>query len=310
MLGILSGLLTGLFGFFITGDITTKINVQISKGTQFVVQATGGVGLAVATVLWWGSSLGLVASHSQAVSQLSDLLNDGRGATLQVTSPTDRTLSVKTSQKVQDLARALAKSDPRYKSLDALQQHSITPQNFSIAASSLSPGKRPAADTQALQVEFGNGIGPFHFGMSPDKVNSILPRSFGDVSWANLPVAGEYKGADVRYFWVTLAEFPTTGPGTSLYEALAAFHACWSGQSYITFEFVKQQLVHLSVRLLPDCTRHNELLQQFAKGFSIFSFNANGPVAFQVSLNTISVAGYTGNDVSSLDVYLTDSPQT
>jgi hypothetical protein len=307
MLGILSGLLTGLFGFFIAGDITTKVNAQISHGIQIALQATGGVGLAVATVIWWSSSFGLVASSSAAASQLSDLLKNGKGASV---SAIDRTLSVQTSAKVRELAGALAQSDPTYKSLSALQKNNITPQNFSTAASSLSTGQKPAADYQALQTQFGSGIGPFEFGMSPDQVNSILPRSFGSVTWANLPVAGEYKGADVRYFWLPLAEFQVAGPGAFLYNALPAFQPCWIGQSYITFEFAKQKLVHLSVRLLLDCARHTELLQEFAKGFSIPSFNANGPVAFQVKLNAVTVAGYTGNDVSSLDLFVTDSPQS
>jgi hypothetical protein len=309
MLGILSGLLTGLFAFFITGEITTKINAEISKGTQIVVQATSGAGFAVATVLWWGSSLGLVSSSSQAVNQLSDLLKSGQGASVQISNSTDRTLSVRTSPKVRELAGALAQSDPKYKGLDALQKDNITPQSFSSVASTLTNGQQPNADLKALQDQFGDGIGPYHFGMSPDQVNVILPRSFGDVSWEKLPMAGEYKGADVRYFWLPLADFPTAGPKASLYDVLPAFHACWSGQSYITFEFAKQQLVHISVRLLSDCTQHRDLLRQFAKDFSISRFNENGPVAFQVKVNVVTVAGYTGSDVSSLDVFLTDSPQ-
>jgi hypothetical protein len=310
MLAILSGLLTGVFVFFIAGDVTTKFSAQISKGVQLGVQATGGVGLAVATVAWWSSSMGLVTASSQAATQLSSLLGNGAGSTALVTNPTDKSLTVQTSPEVRKLAAALAQSDLKYKNLGTLQADKISPQNFAAATAALFAAGEAAADLQALQVQFGKGIGPFRFGMSPAQVDALLPRSFGGIDWQGLPVARGYKNADVRYFWAPLSEFVTDGSGTSLYEALPAFHPCWSGKSYITFEFAAAQLVHLSVRLLPDCAAHVQLLQQLARQFSISHFDRDGPVAFHVKFNAVTAAGYTGKDLSSFDVFLTEPPRS
>jgi hypothetical protein len=166
-----------------------------------------------------------------------------------------------------------------------------------------------SADYAALRIQFDKGIGPFLFGMSPSKVNSLLPRRFGTVAWANLPVAGEYKTAEVRYLWVPLSEFQKDGPGVALYSALPAFHPCWGGQSYITFQFASQVLVHISVRLLADCASHAELLQTFAAGYAISSFNISAP-RFEVELNNVTLIGLNGSDESALDVFLANSPRT
>jgi hypothetical protein len=163
-------------------------------------------------------------------------------------------------------------------------------------------------DLRNLPPAFDSGLGGFRFGMSPEQVNALLPRPFATVAWQTLPVAREYKTAEVRYFFRPLADF-TAAAGGPFYEALPELHACWSGESYVAFEFTAARLIHISIRLLPDCADRARLLQQLAMRFSVPHPNPAGPVVFQADVDVVTVAGYTGDSVSSLDVFLTDSPQ-
>ncbi|MEE4355519.1 MAG: SUMF1/EgtB/PvdO family nonheme iron enzyme [Desulfococcaceae bacterium] len=53
MLVVISALLTGLFSFFLTGELTLKL--EMPKWGNLVVQAAGGFGMFVLVLWWWGS---------------------------------------------------------------------------------------------------------------------------------------------------------------------------------------------------------------------------------------------------------------
>lgn len=53
MLVIISALFTGLFSFFLTGELTVKLDV--SKWGKIGIQAAGGLGMFLLVLWWWGS---------------------------------------------------------------------------------------------------------------------------------------------------------------------------------------------------------------------------------------------------------------
>jgi len=163
--------------------------------------------------------------------------------------------------------------------------------------------------TETIENALGTGIGPFRFGMSPEEVNGLLPQHLANVAWSSLPAAGEiFKPADVRYVRVNLRNFSSSDQAASFYGTLSAFHPCWEGQGYVTFFFAGDKLVHISVRLLGDCSSREILLHRLADGLSIKEYDASSPQTFHLSLKSVEVAGYNGPEVSSLEVFAKDSP--
>ena len=158
--------------------------------------------------------------------------------------------------------------------------------------------------------DFTEGIGPFRLGMTPDQINALLPKPFGDVSWTSLPIASEFRPAEVRYFWVPLSDFKCSQQASPVCEPLHVFQPCWGGQSFVPFLFSASKLIRVSLRLYPDCSSQVELMRSFAQEFGITPFNPNGPRAFEVKFSHDTVAAHIGADnVSNLDIYSNDSPQ-
>jgi hypothetical protein len=77
-----------------------------------------------------------------------------------------------------------------------------------------------------------------------------------NASWLQLPVAGEFRRNEVRYF------FQSTRQLMPNWSALG----CVSAKSYILFMFESQELVGLSIRFLGDneCPNHRAWLEHFA----------------------------------------------
>jgi hypothetical protein len=202
---------------------------------------------------------------------------------------------------------------------DFLGMHIGTRPNYGLASKSkdivrqLEVWKVPTTNVgtseyrAALQNQFGSGLGPVHFGMSPDDVNAITLQRF-TTTWSTLPGAGEFHTAEVRYFLVNLTKLPTTGLAAVLYQALPSIHSCWNGQSYMTFLFAQQKLIRISVRLLPDCVQRNKLLRDFAEAYSIPNFNPAERVRFQEVLDTATVAGHSDDASTSIEFFLNGSP--
>lgn len=309
-LGILSALLGGLFTFFITGDILTRITWTPSAGVDLVVRATGGLGIAALVLLWWGRGGGPIDSSSRVAAQLRQQVDSTARTT--TTDTAHRTGGVHTSASTRELAQALAQSDPKYRDVAPLANRVVTAEALSNAVATLQDPATgaPAANTALLQATFGSGIGPFKLGMTPSEVNAHLAQPFGPVVWSTLPVAPEYHTAEVRYFWVLLSQFSEEGEQATFKEPLKAFAPCWGGQSYVTFLFSEALLTRISIRLYPDCTKRVALLRQFAQTFGISPFADNQPDAFQVVLATTTIAGQISRDAVALDVFSNGSPQS
>lgn len=161
---------------------------------------------------------------------------------------------------------------------------------------------------KALDEYFSSGVGPFKFGMTPWQVLSHLPRPLGNVSWSSLPVAGEFKSAEVRYFWVNVSTFPLPSSPDSALEAFRSWSSCWKGQSYITFLFLEGKLFRISLRLLSDCGEREALLRSFADEFGL-GFEPSGSTAFDVALKATAVKGTATQEAAAVDIFTNRSPK-
>lgn len=131
MLGVISALLGGLFAYFLTGQIVSTSKGFLPGGSQLAVRATGGIGLAVVLLVWWGHGAGPLQSSSQAAAQLQEkvqqAVSDAQASKTKVSAPgssKSASTSAKTvvlSPTVQQLAKSLAESDPKYKNIEVLQ---------------------------------------------------------------------------------------------------------------------------------------------------------------------------------------------
>jgi hypothetical protein len=90
------------------------------------------------------------------------------------------------------------------------------------------------------------------------------------VDWASLLVAGEYRNAEVRYFFLPLVDFPKL-PRYGLRSR------CVSTSSYLTFMFHQNRLFRLSLRFVNDagCANHRDLFQEFADLYGIDAARQN-----------------------------------
>ncbi|NBB26974.1 SH3 domain-containing protein [Cellulophaga sp. BC115SP] len=59
LIAVISSLLVGIFGYFLTGEVGLKINSKFleNKVGKIAIQASGGVALFVLTMVWWRSPL-------------------------------------------------------------------------------------------------------------------------------------------------------------------------------------------------------------------------------------------------------------
>lgn len=145
MLGIISALLGGLFGYFLTGSIVTTTRGKAPGGMKMMVRATGGVAGAVALLMWWSYGPVRPPTSSQAAAKLQQQIQqtvastESKLAPPQPVSATPTGVAAPTAQKpaefhavtlspeVAKLAKDLAASDPKYKNVEVLQQHRPIP---------------------------------------------------------------------------------------------------------------------------------------------------------------------------------------
>ena len=157
------------------------------------------------------------------------------------------------------------------------------------------------------EKELGSGIGGFSFGMTPQQVNALLPHPFGDV--AALPVAGEFKTADVRYFWVNTAQFPPPDAHASSFEPMRIFQSCWeSHNSYVTFLFTGNGLFRISTRFFWDCPNQITLGKDFAALYLAQDVSDNHGSLFRRVLANDSIDLSFSDQAVAVDVYKNGSP--
>ncbi|MBP2231210.1 hypothetical protein J2847_004522 [Azospirillum agricola] len=117
-----------------------------------------------------------------------------------------------------------------------------TPDQGHQVAAVMTP---PAVLTEQPGRDMRYGIGPFHLGMSAAQVNRKLGTPFVTVQSASLPIAGEYKNNEVRYFWKYFSE--DTVVASMILKIPKG--PCLSPQSYLTFLFLDDSLFRISFRL-------------------------------------------------------------
>jgi hypothetical protein len=132
----------------------------------------------------------------------------------------------------------------------------------------------PVDTAPALDTIYANGVGAFRFGASPAEVNRMLPAPYGTTEWTDLPVAGEYRSEEVRYFWVPLGQFAAERlPFGELYSQCRKPKS----ESYITFLFTRAGLFRVSIRFFPDCLDGSAVVHQMAEQYGLpFRQGKNG----------------------------------
>jgi hypothetical protein len=110
---------------------------------------------------------------------------------------------------------------------------------------------------QKLEEDFGDGFDILKFGLTPEE---IVPSHKERFKWELLPVAGEYKRAEVRYLIWDMAGFPATK---------TFGHP--SAQSYICALFKEGRLFCVSLRFMDDydVPDHTFILKNFLAKYNL-----------------------------------------
>ena len=115
----------------------------------------------------------------------------------------------------------------------------------------------PRSRSAVLQRVFGSGLSfsadgerkQFVWGMTVPQLTDMLDEP--SLEFANLPPAGEYKGDDVHYKWVPLANFPELS--NAFAHLGGAYHCIATNDSEVVFFFKRDssgeaRLFHISLR--------------------------------------------------------------
>jgi Tfp pilus assembly protein PilF len=142
----------------------------------------------------------------------------------------------------------------------------------------------------------------FRLGMSPAEVNAALNWPFTSVAWKDLPVAGEYKTSEVRYFWRKLDEVSDL-PFSEFYAP------CSRGDNSLVFLFDQSGgLFRISLRLWGSCS-HEQIVQSLAKTLGT-SWTEGGSFRwFRDEGATAILAGVSSNTISSLEWTTKNAPR-
>jgi hypothetical protein len=168
--------------------------------------------------------------------------------------------------------------------------------------------RREAAENEKAESDLASGIGPFHFGMTPQNINKLLPQPFASV--ASLPVAGEFRTAEVRYYWVHAHQFPSPASPGSGFEPFRVFEECWQAKaSYVTFLFTQNQLMRISVRFFGDCANRTEDAKAFAGSYLIPAISEPGNLRFRKTFSHSTVDIRVKQNSVTVDVFQNGSPE-
>ena len=152
------------------------------------------------------------------------------------------------------------------------------------------------------------GVGPFRLGMTTEQVNNLLPHPFGGL--ANMPVAGEFHDAEIRYFWVYTSEFASPAAPASFFASLSPFQECWAKSgSYVTFLFFEDRLTRISVRFFDDCKARDEDAKAFADSNHMPLRRRNGNVWFRRNKGNATVELRLSRELTAIDVFRKGSPE-
>jgi len=296
--------LSGLVGYLITGSITADLDWKLPSGLTIKVSSAGAFAFAIVGLVIF-LHFSPVQSASQAVEQIQSSLSDKAKTSLQ-TQPDSPALRANIQPATKDLAAKVAAADPqKYGFLSKLGNQSISARQLGETINLLQNNPQEP-NTRGLESDFGKGLPPFTLGdsLANTEAKAGAPAFSGEA----LPRAGEYRSADVRYFWLYLKDFRNADGGKELLGNLPGVEGCLQGGSYITFLFSADSLMRISVRLTPDCPTRQEMFRQLAQRYNL-PLDINGAVLFQRRLSEDTIAAYSSSDdVLLLDVFANGSP--
>ncbi|GLS17005.1 hypothetical protein GCM10007874_00200 [Labrys miyagiensis] len=145
------------------------------------------------------------------------------------------------------------------------------------------------AIVQAIDDEFSNGIGKFHFGMTPVQVNALLSEPFGDIQnmSSDLPDGAEYEGN--TYIWKYLRDEPEL--------ALPEFKdTCTFNSAFVVFLFSESGLIKIGYHAMqtPDaCPSRSSLVDSFASRFGLIATGSNSYRGFSYQDDTLGISAKT-----------------
>jgi hypothetical protein len=298
-----AGFLSGLVGYYITGAIATDASWKLPGGGTLNVKGTGGFAFALV-----GIAIFIYFSPLQSKDQATQSLLS-RFKTAALVKSGDQSAGGQTAiaPDTQRLALQVAAATPggNEQIVNAVAQPNATAQQLGAAIATLQGSAR--GNTQALEQDFGNGIGQFHLGADVDSIEKLAGAP--EATFPQLVLAPEYHTAEVRYFWLYLGDLYNSSAGKQMIDYLQFPKACRDAhQGYVTFLFQANQLMRVSVRTSPSCTTGKQYFVAWAHSYWL-DVDPNSTVLFQQRLSKTTIGAYmTDDQVIMLDVYGNTSP--
>ena len=161
---------------------------------------------------------------------------------------------------------------------------------------------QPVQSSNYVDKVYGNGAGSFKFGMTPEQVAPIV-GAVSSTKWQELPVADEYKGADVRYFFKYLNEAENVP-------------RLWGGKfsqsSYICFLFYQAKLFRISLRFMNDssCPSHDQVFDHVATISYAETESLGDGQRFNIQSSKVLFHGFSDSQGVIIDIIQNGSPKS
>jgi hypothetical protein len=199
-------------------------------------------------------------------------------------------------------------SSPHSDQSDAEPIHRPSPRQQPAETSEVQPADEKRLES--TREAFAEGVAEFRFGMSPAAVSNLFRDPLPDSFYDNLPVAGEYRTADVRYFWLRLSVIKDAKRVGGYMSIMGPLQACMQGgsQSYVTFLFEKGRLFRVSSRFFFDCPDRDERILELFRGLGIQEQLPTTAHRLTLDFGLTKLTWTLGADDSWLDVWENNSP--
>jgi len=112
LVSIISSLLVGIFGFFLSGRISLKLDSKLfnDKIGKFIINATGGVALFILTLLWWNSSNPPISKLENKIDKIGQDFNRGKVEIVNTVDSTKKELGQNIKQNTDTVKISLVKA--------------------------------------------------------------------------------------------------------------------------------------------------------------------------------------------------------
>jgi len=184
--------------------------------------------------------------------------------------------------------------------LDKEPQIPTNPQPPVDDKSQCTPFPLQEAFAKKIDIDGGDGLEQLKFGSSPVSVAALIGHLPSPTE--PMPVATEYTGAEVHYFWASLgAYFPDHRIGNDSF----------SSGSYVCFLFEHEKLTGISFRFANDDLVLNQdaIFYGFARINGLSVTTVNGKRTFSVDGRKIRLAGSYFNGGCRVDIEQAGSPR-